>query len=61
MIVGRAVVVGELLCTMFIQGAPVAMTNDETQRKMDFIVNQQEQFSADIQRLKELHTQAEED
>ncbi len=52
--------VGELLCTMFIQGAPVAMTNDETQRKMDFIVNQQAQFSADIQRLKELHTQAEE-
>ncbi len=36
------------------------MTNDETQRKMDFIVNQQAQFSADIQRLKELHTQAEE-
>ncbi|HYN24056.1 MAG TPA: hypothetical protein VES69_03325 [Pyrinomonadaceae bacterium] len=42
------------------QGASVAMTNDETQRKMDFIVNQQAQFSADIQRLNELHTQAEE-
>ncbi len=36
------------------------MTNDETQRKMDLIVNQQAQFSADIQRLNELHTQAEE-
>jgi predicted nucleic acid-binding Zn-ribbon protein len=36
------------------------MTNDETQRKMDFIVDQQAQFSIDIQRLKELHTQAEE-
>lgn len=36
------------------------MTNDETQRKMDFIVEQQAQFSADIQRLKELHSQAEE-
>ena len=35
------------------------MTNDETQRKMDFIVNQQAQFSADIQHLKELHKQAE--
>lgn len=35
------------------------MTNDETQRKMDFIVEQQAEFSADIQRLKELHTQAE--
>ena len=30
------------------------MTNDETQRKMDFIVNQQAQFSADIELLKEL-------
>ncbi len=50
-----------LLCTMFSQGgASVTMTNDETQRKMDFIVNQQAQFSADIQQLKELHTQAEE-
>ncbi len=29
------------------------MTNDETQRKMDFIVIQQAQFSADIQRLKD--------
>lgn len=46
---------------MFSQGgASVTMTNDETQRKMDFIVNQQAQFSADIQQLKELHTQAEE-
>lgn len=35
------------------------MTNEETQRKMDFIVAQQAQFSADIQHLKELHTQAE--
>jgi hypothetical protein len=31
------------------------MTNDEMQRKMDFIVNQQAQFSADIQQLKELN------
>ncbi len=53
-------VVEELLCTMFMKGGPVAMTNDEAQRKMDFIVNQQAQFSADIQRLNELHTQAEE-
>lgn len=34
------------------------MTNDETQRKMDFIVEQQAQFSADIEHLKELHRQA---
>jgi chromosome segregation ATPase len=35
------------------------MSNDELQRKMDFIVNQQAQFSSDIQQLKELHAQAE--
>jgi regulator of sigma D len=35
------------------------MTNDETQRKMDFIVNQQAQFSVDIQQLKERHAEAE--
>ena len=35
------------------------MTNDEAQRKMDFILDQQAQFSADVQHLKELHTQAE--
>ena len=35
------------------------MTNDDMQRKMDFIVNQQAQFSADIQQLKELHVEAE--
>src|SRR5258706_11080811 len=35
------------------------MTNDETQRKMDFIVNQQAQFSSDFNHLKELHAQAE--
>jgi CII-binding regulator of phage lambda lysogenization HflD len=34
------------------------MTNDETQRNMDFIVAQQARFSADIQHLKELHVQA---
>jgi len=35
------------------------MTNDETQRKMDFILDQQAQFSFDIQELKELHKQSE--
>lgn len=35
------------------------MTNDEAQRKMDFILDQQAQFSADVDHLKELHTQAE--
>lgn len=34
------------------------MTNDEMQRKMDFIVNQQAQFSADIHQLKELNASA---
>jgi hypothetical protein len=34
------------------------MTNDEMQRKMDFIVNQQAQFSADIQHLTELNAAA---
>lgn len=33
--------------------------NDDIQRQMDFIVNQQAQFSTDIQQLKELHAQAE--
>lgn len=35
------------------------MSNDEAQRKMDFILNQQAQFSADIEKLKELHAQSE--
>ena len=35
------------------------MTNEEWERKVKFIVGQQAQFSADIQQLKELHTQAE--
>ena len=35
------------------------MSNDDAQRKMDFILNQQAQFSADIQRLKELNKEAE--
>ncbi|HEY0077852.1 MAG TPA: hypothetical protein VGB73_04335 [Pyrinomonadaceae bacterium] len=34
------------------------MTNEEMQRKMDFIVEQQAQFSADIQELKQLHVLA---
>ena len=35
------------------------MTNEEWDRKVEFIVNQQAQFSADIQHLKELHAQSE--
>jgi chromosome segregation ATPase len=35
------------------------MTNEEWERKVEFIVSQQAQFSADIQQLKELHAQAE--
>ena len=35
------------------------MTNEEWQRRADFIVEQQAQFASDIQRLKELHSQAE--
>ncbi len=35
------------------------MTEDEMQRKMEFIVEQQAQFSVDIQLLKEAHKQAE--
>lgn len=35
------------------------MTNEEWERKVEFIVSQQAQFSADIQELKELHVQAE--
>ncbi len=34
------------------------MTNEEWDRKVEFIVNQQAQFSADIQHLKELNAQA---
>jgi len=33
--------------------------NDPLQRQIDFIVNNQAQFSADIQQLKELHKEAE--
>lgn len=36
------------------------MNNDDMQRKMDFIVNQQAQFSTDIQQLNELHAKGEE-
>ncbi len=35
------------------------MANDDIERKIEFIVNQQSQFSADIIELKELHVQAE--
>lgn len=35
------------------------MANDDIERKIEFIVNQQAQFSADIIELKELHVQAE--
>ncbi len=34
------------------------MTNEEWERQVEFIVSQQAQFSADIQRLNELHEQA---
>jgi hypothetical protein len=34
------------------------MTNDETQRKMDFILDRQAQFSSDTLRLKKRHWQA---
>lgn len=33
------------------------MANDDIERKIEFIVNQQAQFSADIIELKELHFQ----
>jgi hypothetical protein len=36
------------------------MTNEEWERKVEFIVSQQAQFSADIQQLKELYVQADE-
>lgn len=35
------------------------MANDDIERKIEFIVNQQAQFSADIAELKELHVKAE--
>jgi chromosome segregation ATPase len=35
------------------------MSNEDLQRQIDFMVNQQAQFSSDIQALKELHSQAE--
>jgi hypothetical protein len=35
------------------------MGNDDIERKIEFIVNQQAQFSADIIELKELHVKAE--
>jgi hypothetical protein len=35
------------------------MANDDIDRKIEFIVNQQAQFSADIIELKELHVKAE--
>ena len=35
------------------------MTNEEFEKKMEFIIEHQAQFSADIERLKELHAQAE--
>lgn len=35
------------------------MANDDIERKIEFIVNQQAQFSADIIELKELHVKAE--
>jgi hypothetical protein len=36
------------------------MSNDETQRRMEFIIEQQAQFSADIQQLKEVQIRAQE-
>jgi ABC-type transporter Mla subunit MlaD len=35
------------------------MNNEEMQRNMEFIVSQQAQFAADIQKLQEAHVQAE--
>src|SRR5947209_16130631 len=35
------------------------MSEEEMQRKIEFIVNQQAQFTIDVQNLKELHAQAE--
>lgn len=35
------------------------MANDDIDRKIEFIVNQQARFSADILELKELHVKAE--
>lgn len=35
------------------------MTNEELDRKMDFIVEQQAQFTVDIQKLQEAHVQGE--
>lgn len=35
------------------------MTNDHLQRQIEFIVNNQAQFTTDIQQLKELHKEAE--
>ena len=35
------------------------MNNEETERKMNFIVEQQAQFAADIQQLKEVQAQTE--
>ena len=35
------------------------MANDDIERKIEFIVNQQAQFSADIIELKDLHVKAE--
>jgi predicted KAP-like P-loop ATPase len=36
------------------------MNNDETQRRIEFIIEQQAQFSADIQQLKETQIRAQE-
>lgn len=36
------------------------MTNDEFERKMEFIIEQQAQFSVDIQQLREVQAKAEE-
>jgi chromosome condensin MukBEF ATPase and DNA-binding subunit MukB len=35
------------------------MSNEEFQKKMDFIVEQQAQFSVDMQKLREAHAQTE--
>ena len=35
------------------------MNNEELEKKIEFIIGQQAQFSVGIKRLKELHTQAE--
>lgn len=46
------------MSTQCIEERFIEMTDDEMRRKMEFTVNQQSQFSADIEQLKELNKQA---